>query len=126
MFAALCAARIHKSDGKEDFMDLLKKIRVLAAEKGVSVSKVERECGFSKNSIIKWDKNMPSGDKILRVAQYFGVSADYLLGNKDSESSEYPEMYFSFLRGAKELDLSKRTSTFFWKLPAALKKRTNN
>ena len=108
MFAALCAARIHKRDGKEDFMDLLKKIRVLAAEKGVSVSKVERECGFSKNSIIKWDKNMPSADKIFRVAQYFGVSADYLLGNKDSESSEYPEMYFSFLRGAKELDLSKK------------------
>ena len=95
MFAALCAARIHKRDGKEDFMDLLKKIRVLAAEKGVSVSKVERECGFSKNSIIKWDKNMPSGDKILRVAQYFGVSADYLLGNKDSESSEYPEIAVS-------------------------------
>ena len=87
---------------------MLKRIRVLAAEKGVSVAKVERECGFSKNSIIKWDRNMPSADKILRVAQYFGVTVDYLLGNKDTETSEYPEMYFSFLRGAKQLDLSKK------------------
>ena len=52
--------------GKEDFMDMLKRIRILAAQKGVSVAQVEKECGFSKNSIIKWDKNMPSGDKILR------------------------------------------------------------
>ena len=89
-------------------MELLEKIRILVAEKGVSLSQFERDCEFSKNSVAKWDKNMPSGDKILRVAQYFGVSADYLLGNKDSESSEYPEMYFSFLRGAKELDLSKK------------------
>lgn len=94
--------------GKEDFMDMLKRIRILAAQKGVSVAQVEKECGFSKNSIIKWDKNMPSGDKILRVAQYFGVSSDYLMGNEYAEESEYPEMYFSFLRSAKELDLSEK------------------
>lgn len=89
-------------------MDMLKRIRILAAQKGVSVAQVEKECGFSKNSIIKWDKNMPSGDKILRVAQYFGVSSDYLMGNEYAEESEYPEMYFSFLRSAKELDLSEK------------------
>lgn len=89
-------------------MELLKKIRVLCAEQGISVSKLERECGFSKNSVIKWSKNMPSGDKILRVAQYFGVTVDYLLGNNQTQESELPEMYFSFIRGAKDLDLSKK------------------
>lgn len=51
---------------------------------------------------------MPSGDKILRVAQYFGVTVDYLLGNNQTQESELPEMYFSFIRGAKDLDLSKK------------------
>ncbi|MGN0628362.1 MAG: helix-turn-helix domain-containing protein [Oscillospiraceae bacterium] len=88
-------------------MALLEKIRILAAEKGVSLAQFERDCGFSKNSVVKWDKNMPSGDKLLRAAQYFGVSVDYLLGN-DGEEEEFPEIYFSFLRGAKELDLSQR------------------
>lgn len=88
-------------------MAILEKIRILAAEKGVSLAQFERDCGFSKNSVVKWDKNMPSGDKLLRAAQYFGVSVDYLLGNSEEEE-EFPEIYFSFLRGAKELDLSQR------------------
>ena len=88
-------------------MELLEKIRILAAEKGVSLSQFERDCEFSKNSVAKWDKNMPSGDKLLRAAKYFGVTVDYLLGSEE-ETEEYPEMYFSFLKGAKELDLSKR------------------
>lgn len=87
-------------------MAILEKVRILAAEKGVSLSQLERDCGFSRNSVIKWDKSMPSGDKLLRVAQYFGVSVDYLLGNEEEE--EFPEIYFSFLRGAKELDLSQK------------------
>ena len=88
-------------------MAILEKIRILAAEKGVSLAQFERDCGFSKNSVVKWDKNMPSGDKLLRAAQYFGVSVDYLLGNSEEEE-EFPEIYFSFLRGAKKLDLSQR------------------
>ena len=88
-------------------MAILEKIRILAAEKGVSLAQFERDCGFSKNSVVKWDKNMPSGDKLLRAAQYFGVSVDYLMGNSEEEE-EFPEIYFSFLRGAKKLDLSQR------------------
>ena len=88
-------------------MAILEKIRILAAEKGVSLAQFERDCGFSKNSVVEWDKHMPSGDKLLRAAQYFGVSVDYLLGNSEEEE-EFPEIYFSFLRGAKELDLSQR------------------
>ncbi len=89
-------------------MELLEKIRILAGEKGVSLAQLERDCGFSKNSVVKWDKNAPSGDKLLRVAQYFGVSVDYLLGNGCEEEEDFPEIYFSFLRGAKDLDLSKK------------------
>lgn len=87
-------------------MELLEKIRILAGEKGVSLAQFERDCGFSKNSVAKWDKNIPSGDKLLRAAKYFGVSVDCLLGGEAEE--EFPEIYFNFLRGAKELDLSKK------------------
>ncbi len=88
-------------------MELLEKIRILAGEKGVSIAQLERDCGFSKNSVVKWDKNAPSGDKLLRAAKYLGVSVDYLLGN-DRGEEEFPEIYFNFLRGAKDLDLSKK------------------
>ena len=88
-------------------MELLEKIKILCQQKGVSLAQFERDCGFSKNSVVKWDKSTPSGDKVLRTAQYFGVSSDYILGNEFSTET-MPEMYFNFLRGAKKLDLSKK------------------
>jgi transcriptional regulator with XRE-family HTH domain len=91
-------------------MELLERIKILAAEKGVSLAKMERECGFSKNSVMKWDKSIPSGEKLLRAARYFGVSADYLLGNSKCRvmaGEELPDIYFHFLKGAKELNLTE-------------------
>ncbi len=93
-------------------MQIVDKLRILAAEKGVSMAQMERECGFSKNSVIKWDKNTPGGDKLLRAAQYLGVSVDYLVGNcadpLPPSDRDVPEFYFHFIKGASELDLSEK------------------
>ena len=54
------------------------RIRQLCREKGVSMSTVEKDCGLGENSIFKWKNSMPSVEKVAKVAQYFGVSIDYL------------------------------------------------
>ena len=41
---------------------------------------MERNLDFSNGSLRKWDTSTPSGDKIEKVADYFNVSVDYLLG----------------------------------------------
>lgn len=41
------------------------------------------ELGLGKNSITRWDENKPSVDRVQKVADYFGVSVDYLLGRTD-------------------------------------------
>lgn len=59
---------------------LYTRIRELALDKGVSLAQVERDLDFSNGSISSWKKGRASQDKILAVANYFDVSADYLLG----------------------------------------------
>ena len=52
----------------------------LIEEKGLSVRKVERDLGFGYGTLQAWDKHMPSVDKVEKVAKYFGVTVDSLLG----------------------------------------------
>lgn len=58
---------------------LFDKIRTLAEEKGVSIYRLEKEAELSKSSICKWNDNIPSVDKIQKVAKLLGVTVDSLL-----------------------------------------------
>jgi len=59
----------------------------LQAEKGVTNKEIEVECGLSNAVISQWKngKSKPSTDAIRRLAAYFSVSTDYLLGMKERE-----------------------------------------
>ena len=61
-------------------MTILDRIRSLANERKVTLAELERNLDFSTGSLRKWDTSTPSGDKIEKVADYFNVSVDYLLG----------------------------------------------
>ncbi|WP_202976419.1 helix-turn-helix domain-containing protein [Anaerophilus nitritogenes] len=60
-------------------MNLVEKIKSLCEEKEISLVGLERELGFSRGSIFKWNNSSPSIDKIKIVADYFNVSTDWLL-----------------------------------------------
>lgn len=61
----------------------------LARKKGISLPALESELGFGNSTIVKWDKSTPNAEKLNAVAQYFGVTMDYLLnGSHDSLSSK--------------------------------------
>lgn len=72
-------------------MTLLERISVLRAEHGkISINRLEKEAGVTRGSIAKWDDHAPSYDKLKRVADYFGVTVDYLLHGDDAENAEKP------------------------------------
>ncbi|MBQ3504265.1 MAG: helix-turn-helix transcriptional regulator [Oscillospiraceae bacterium] len=72
--------------------------------KGVSCKKAAEEIGLSNSITTKWKKTgaTPGGETLEKVAAYFGVSTDYLLGkeeqkekplvNGDEELTEYLEV----------------------------------
>lgn len=67
---------------------LYQRIKSLCEEKRISISKLEAELGFGNSSIKKWSNtSSPSVDKIIKVASYFNVSVDYILGRTDIKGS---------------------------------------
>lgn len=63
-------------------MTLVGKIQELCKKSDTTQSALERELSFGKGTISKWDKSSPSTDKLQKVADYFHVSVDYLLGRE--------------------------------------------
>lgn len=88
-------------------MELVNKISDLCRGKNTTLAALERELGFGKGTIRKWDSSSPSADKLQKVADYFNVSVDFLLGReKSSDLSELEGTYFRLAKGAKDLNLT--------------------
>lgn len=69
------------------------RIKKLAERQGKRIVDVESDLGMSKNYLYKWKKSVPTSDKLARVADYFGVSVDYLLGrDEDLKKNGYFRM----------------------------------
>ena len=100
----------------------------LCLKKGVTPSKACLDMGLSRSLAAKWKntKATPSADVMSKISDYFGVSADYLLGkeeqkekpliNGDEELTEYLEelrtrpemkMLFKLTKGATKADVEK-------------------
>ncbi|MEC0886807.1 helix-turn-helix transcriptional regulator [Bacillus atrophaeus] len=64
-------------------MTAFERVKKLCKDRGISIAKLEEKVGFGKNSLYSWKQNNPSSDKLHKVADYFNVSVDYLLGRTD-------------------------------------------
>ena len=58
--------------------------QALCTKKGVSCKKAAEDIGLSNSITTKWKKTgaTPGGETLNKIAAYFGVSTDYLLGNE--------------------------------------------
>lgn len=62
--------------------------RELCKKNNISISKLNEDCGFSKNFINEMEKKSasPSIDKVIIIADYFNVSLDSLV-NRNNDTS---------------------------------------
>ncbi|KPU43006.1 helix-turn-helix domain protein [Oxobacter pfennigii] len=67
-------------------MSLVENIQQLCKKYNTTIPKLEKEMDFGKGAIYKWNTNSPSIDKLQKVADYFGVTIDYLLGRTKNPS----------------------------------------
>lgn len=77
-----CFLRIHQNvRGVFVFYD---RFVQLCNQRGVSRTKACIDCGVSRTAWHKWeDGGMPNGATLNKFSAYFGVSVDYLSGNKE-------------------------------------------
>lgn len=64
------------------FAERLKELR---KEKSISLKALAKEIGVSDIAISRWENQLriPNIENLKSIAEYFGVSADYLLGLED-------------------------------------------
>lgn len=67
-------------------MSLTYRIKELADKKKVTFAEIERCVGLSNGQIRRWDTSSPKIENIQKVADYFEVSTDYLLGRSANPS----------------------------------------
>lgn len=66
---------------------MLDKIKALCKEKKTSISKLEKQLGFGNGVIGRWDKSVPSYERLAAVANALDVPVSYLTGETDDPSA---------------------------------------
>lgn len=63
-------------------------IRRLRQERGLNQEELGRRVGASKQSVSNWENGniAPSIDLLIRLADFFGVGTDYLLGRQSQRT----------------------------------------
>ena len=61
------------------------RLKVLRKEKAVSQQKLSDFLGYRYTAVANYEsgRNQPSIDTLIRIAEYFGVTVDYLIGKVD-------------------------------------------
>ena len=62
-------------------------VRVLCKSRGISVSKLEKDCGFSNGYLNPKKMTKLPYDRAQIIASYFGVSIDVIMTGKENEKA---------------------------------------
>lgn len=89
-------------------MTLFDRIKELSRKRGKNLKQVALELGHGENLFYTWKKSTPNADKLQEVADYFGVSVDYLLGREDTKKVELKpeedELIVMFRKNTSDMD----------------------
>lgn len=55
-------------------------VQNLATSKGVTIKQMEKDLGLSSSHAEKWKVSLPSFKSLVKIADYFSVSIDSLIG----------------------------------------------
>lgn len=61
---------------------MVERIKQLCKERGTTIKQLEATVGIANGVIRKWDEASPKAESLKKVADYFGVSVDYLMGRE--------------------------------------------
>lgn len=74
-----------------EFRDRLIKLR---KELNLTQEELAKKIGYTRTAISAWEigRNEPSNTDTIKLAEYFGVSTDYLLGKSDIRNPENKDL----------------------------------
>ena len=70
-----------------DNQTILDRVKLLAAQQGMTVAEVERKADIGNGVAARWNKSTPTADKLQKVAKVLGTSMEYLLLGEQEEDN---------------------------------------
>ena len=71
-------------------MTILDRIKELSKSRDKTVKEVAIELGLGENYLYSLKNKIPNGQTLQKLADYFHVSVDYLLGREESKTTNEP------------------------------------
>ena len=70
-------------------MTTIERIELLLKERGISAAQMSKACGLSSGLFSQWKSGTqaPSLKKLTAIAEFFGVTTDYLLGKEKEKAA---------------------------------------
>ena len=69
-------------------MEFYERLEILRKSTKKSQREIENDLGFSTGSYGKWKNSMPTPDRLKKLADYFGVTSDYLMTGEKTSNKE--------------------------------------
>ena len=87
----------------------------LLDEKGLKNSDVSRATGISNMTLSDWKRSVskPKEDKMRKIAEFLGVTFDYLTTGKEKESTFTPESAHIVVKLRNDAELVKALEKYF-------------
>ncbi|MBL1223709.1 helix-turn-helix domain-containing protein [Enterococcus sp. BWR-S5] len=73
-------------------MTLFERVSELAKKQHIGLKELAGEIGLSESAIYHWRTSSPKAETLQKVAEYFGVTTDYLLGREVEKEEKVSEL----------------------------------
>lgn len=70
-------------------MNSVERVKAICKERKIPTSKIERDLGYANGYIGQLKKGVFPADRLQDIAEYLGVSSEYLLNGDEKESDKY-------------------------------------
>ena len=84
-------------------MNSVELVKNICRERGIAISRLERDCGFANGYIRKLKEGKFPSDRLQIIANYLGVSIEYLLNGDEVAKTRHDEEYYEDARLAQEM-----------------------
>lgn len=103
----------------------MKNLRKLREEAHVSQAALARALGVAQNTVSNWENGNrdPSNEALMRVADFFGVTVDYLLGKEESKREDPGIDDFTYALYGEVKGLGEADREMLLQMARMLKKR---
>ena len=68
------------------YMNTVERVRKICSERGIAISKLEKECGFGNAYIAGLKKGSIPNDRLKKISQYLNLPMEYLTTGEENSA----------------------------------------